>query len=536
MNDEASRRHSVESPRAQRAPDAPAPIARTTREEATVSNGNHTTDCSAFRVRCPHCRNTVASTGDASLGEIDCGVCGGRFSLVQNDETLSYSIGPGQVVGNFELIEAVGRGQYGTVWKARDRELDRLVALKLPRKSQLDPEEAERVLREARAAAQTRHPNIIRVHEVGREEDRLYIVTDFIDGASLADILSARRPSSNESARLLLKTTEALHAAHEAGVVHRDVKPGNIMVDGNGAPYVTDFGLARRELGEVTVTIDGQLLGTPAYMSPEQARGEGHRADRRSDIFSLGVILYELLTGEKPFRGTAQAVRLQILRDDPVPVRKLNALVPRDLETICAKCLEKDPNKRYQTAGELAHDLRRFLDGRPIEARPVGTLGRIWRWYARHPEAATYTAGGAAVFMASVMLCWGFLGLITLPLFGFPSEALVTVLLETVALVLFFDLPLLWAGIQTLNQRLRGIVIGLALSITGLALSILGLAVPDIYDPEIFGSLVARMPFFHFLIVLFSMSALLHAVALYGYQHRVVASETGFSTGGLGSQ
>ena len=284
------------------------------------------------------------------------------------------------MIGHFELLDQIGVGGHGTVWKAKDNELDRIVAIKIPRRQSVSVESEQQFLREARAAAQLNHPGIVTIHEVGRDDDRLYIVSDFVDGVDLSEWLSAKRMTFQEAVRFCGLVADALEHAHQKGVVHRDLKPGNIMLGENNAPLVMDFGLAKQDVGEVTMTMDGRIIGTPAYMSPEQARGEGHRVDRRADIYSLGVILYELLTGEWPFRGVAKMLIQQVISDEPISPRRLVGAIPKDLETIVMKCLEKSPDSRYQTAAELKADLNAWLAHEPIKARPVGTVGKLKRW------------------------------------------------------------------------------------------------------------------------------------------------------------
>lgn len=361
-----------------------------------------------LRIRCPHCRNTIDTTTDSDLNDLFCSGCGSRFNLVETGVTQTRALRGVTTIGHFDLLEELGSGAFGSVWKARDNELDRAVAIKIPHKGQLNPTEAEQFFREARAAAQLRHPNIVAVHEVGRDENQFYIVSDVIRGISLAERLNQIREkqkdpmSFREIAELCVTLADALHHAHESGVIHRDLKPGNILLDFESKPYVTDFGLAKRDVGEVTMTIDGKVLGTPAYMSPEQARGDAHHVDRRADIYSLGVIVYELLTGKLPFEGNTRLMIFQVLHDEPRHPRKLNDHIPPDLAIIALKAMSKEPEKRYKTSRELSDDLTRWLNNEPIKARPVGRLERASRWCRRRPLVAALS-GLVFVLLAALL-------------------------------------------------------------------------------------------------------------------------------------
>jgi serine/threonine protein kinase len=305
-------------------------------------------------------------------------------------------------LGKFELQSQLGVGSFGYVFRALDLELDRTVAIKVQRAGSLSgEEEVDRFVREARSVAQLKHPSIVSLYEASHTEDGVYfLVYELVEGATLENWLKRRRATFREAASQVAQIAEALHYAHEHGVVHRDVKPSNILLDGEGQPHIMDFGLAKRDTGEVNETPDGQVMGTPAYMSPEQARGESDNIGARSDVYSLGVILYEMLTGERPFQGNRRMLLLQVLEDEPRAPRTLHDKIPRDLETICLKAMAKSPARRYETAGEFAQDLRRFLNGEPILARSVGRLEQLGRWCRRYPLAAglllTITLGSAA--------------------------------------------------------------------------------------------------------------------------------------------
>jgi tRNA A-37 threonylcarbamoyl transferase component Bud32 len=354
---------------------------------------------------CPHCQSLIELVRLDAAQEVVCPACGSTFRLEQGS-TAPWPPGDGhRMLGRFELIGTVGTGAFGTVYKARDPRLDRTVAIKVPRAGNLPADEdRDRFRREARSVAQLSHPAIVPVHEVGEHEGLPFLVSEFVEGVTLSDLLTAHRPAPREAARLVAAVAEALQYAHEHGIVHRDIKPSNILLDAQGQPHVMDVGLAKREAGEVTMTLDGQVLGTPAYMSPEQARGESHRVDGRSDIYSLGVILYQLLAGELPFRGNSRMLLHQVLHDEPRPPRSLNDRIPRDLETVCLKAMAKEPSRRYPSARDLAEDLGRFLSEQPVRARPVGRTERLWRWCRRNPSLAGVSALAAAALVAASLI------------------------------------------------------------------------------------------------------------------------------------
>lgn len=309
-------------------------------------------------------------------------------------------------LGRYVLLEEIGSGSFGTIHKAFDSELRRTVALKVPHRAGLTD---ARFLREARSAAALRHPGIVAVYDAGREDGVWYLVSEFVAGQTLAQRLKAGRPNFRQSAQWIADLADALAHAHRHGVIHRDVKPSNILLDAEGQLRLTDFGLARRDVADGTATEEGQILGTPAYMAPEQARGEVSRIDARTDVYSLGTVLYELLTGELPFRGNNRMLLRQVLEEEPRPPRRVNDEVPRDLETVCLKAMAKDPADRYVGAAEFADDLRRFLQGQPVRARPVGPPGRLFRWGRRRPALAGLSAAlllVAAAGFAGVFWQW----------------------------------------------------------------------------------------------------------------------------------
>jgi serine/threonine protein kinase len=310
-------------------------------------------------------------------------------------------------VGNYEILEEIGRGGMGVIYRARQRHSRRIVAVKRMVSYHADSRETlERFRREAEAAASLDHPNILPIYEVGQGEDGLpFFSMKYASGGSLQNAGSAFRNDARECVRLMAKVARAVQYAHEHGVLHRDLKPGNILLDARGEPFVTDFGLAKWLDTGTDLTRTLTIFGTPGYIAPEQAKGPAANLAPTADVYSLGAIAFNLFTGRPPFIGEhALAVVQQASETSAPKLRSLAPAVDRELETICARCLEREPQVRYRSAADLAADLERWLEGRPIVARRVSPPARLWRWSKRNPKLAAATAAALCFAMAAAAL------------------------------------------------------------------------------------------------------------------------------------
>lgn len=365
------------------------------------------------RDRCPSCGTALAAGAsprlcqpcllrlalEATVGDEDEALDDGNGETASKIGSTELPAAPGRFA-DYELIEPIGRGAMGVVFKARQLSLDRLVALKvLDIAGPLPPDAARRFRAEASAAAALRHPSIVTIHEVGVRDGRHYLAMDLVEGPTLAELVARQPLAAERAARLLASVADAVQRAHEHGILHRDLKPSNILVDAADQPRVADFGLAKRMHADADLTIPGQVMGSPNFMSPEQARGE--KLGPASDVHALGAVLYHCLAGRPPFSGQSIPDTLHhVASGEAAPLRMVVAGVPRDLETIAHKCLEKDPAKRYPDARSLAEDLRRFLRREPILARPISSPERLWRWCRRHPAIAGLSALTALLLLA----------------------------------------------------------------------------------------------------------------------------------------
>jgi serine/threonine protein kinase len=313
-------------------------------------------------------------------------------------------------IPGFEVQGRLGEGGMGTVFKARHLRLGRVVALKVIRDASRSERLRVRFQIEAESLASLSHPNIVQIFEVGEFEDHPYIALEFVDGGSLRERLRTRHPRPREAAELIATLARAMHAAHERGIVHRDLKPDNILLTADGTPKITDFGVAKRLVEDKARTATGVAIGTPAYMAPEQAAGDSNAITPLVDVFALGVILYEVLTGRIPFDApTAGSLLERLKREEPAPPSRIEANVPRDLEVICLKCLEKTPARRYSSAAALANDLDRFLRDEPIEARPASRYVRTVKWMRRNPTtAALIIASGLFLIVLAGLAAWSY--------------------------------------------------------------------------------------------------------------------------------
>jgi serine/threonine protein kinase/Tfp pilus assembly protein PilF len=311
-------------------------------------------------------------------------------------------------LGDYELLEEVGRGGQGVVFRARQKSLNRTVALKVISLGQwASKAHLKRFRLEAEAAARLEHPGIVPIHEVGERDGQCYFSMKFVEGGQLDEVVWRAPMSIRQAVELIVKVARIVHYAHEHGILHRDIKPGNILLDGKGEPHLTDFGLARLVESESNVTHTLEILGTPSYMAPEQAVGNNAAVSSPTDVYGLGAVLYQLLTGQPPFAGGTTYETIKLLLDtEPRQPRLLNPKIDRDLSTICVKCLEKDPKRRYSSALALAEDLERWLKHEPIEARRTGIFARGTKWVRRNPTSALLVACLVALAVAAGWIAW----------------------------------------------------------------------------------------------------------------------------------
>ena len=349
--------------------------------------------------------NPVAASPDGSSAEYPQRSNANPEPYVETTPRLAKMLGE---LGDYELLEEIGRGGQGVVFRARQKSLNRIVALKVIGLGQWATKaHLKRFRLEAEAAASLDHPCIVPIYEVGERDSHCYFSMKLIEGGQLDEVVKHTPISIRQAVELIAKVARTVSYAHEHGILHRDIKPGNILLDIKGKPHLTDFGLARLVESESTVTRTLEVLGTPSYMSPEQAAGSNNKLTSATDVYGLGAVLYQLLTGHPPFAGgtTYETIKL-LLETEPRAPRLWNPKVDRDLSTICLKCLEKDPKRRYPSAPALADDLERWLRHEPIQARRTGVVGRGKKWLQRNPNVAAMVALSLALIAAVGVIVW----------------------------------------------------------------------------------------------------------------------------------
>ena len=377
-------------------------------------SGTNRDQVAAHIASCPVCQKIIAGNlGTVALHDRETASAGAWKLLGETMDSAAPTVvtadqgatqSPNLNLPGYEVLEELGRGGMGVVYKARQVALDRLVAIKMIRSAAIaGANQLARFKTEAAALAQLQHSNIVQVFEIGQHQDMPYLSMEFVAGATLAHAIEAQPLTPQQAASMVEKLARAMFSAHQRGVLHRDLKPSNVLIAADGEPKITDFGLAKRVGSDSQLTVDHTVMGTPSYMPPEQALGRIAEIGPRSDVYSLGAILYELLTRRPPFRGTMPMETIQrVIHDEPLAPRTINPRIPRDLETICLKCLHKQPAQRFDTAADLADDLRRFQRNEPILARRVTLLERGWRWCLRNPALTGAMAVTCLVILAGI--------------------------------------------------------------------------------------------------------------------------------------
>jgi TolB-like protein len=378
-------------------------------------NENQAIESNATQLVCAQCGSRLSSTNGADKVCINCLL---RVVLDQDDvdpdttqgrfDELTGDNGAPIEFGDYELLEIIGRGSQGVVHRARQKSLNRVVALKVIALGHWATEpHVKRFRREAEAAARLNHPGIVPIYEVGERDGACYFSMRFVEGGQLDQVLKREPMSNRRAVELIAKVARTVYYAHEHGILHRDIKPGNILLDLKGEPHLTDFGLARLVESDSSVTHTLDVLGTPSYMAPEQAVGNNAAISSVTDVYGLGAVLYQLLTGQPPFAGGATYETIKLLLDtEPKKPRLLNPKIDRDLSTICLKCLEKDPKRRYSSALALAEDLERWLKHEPIHARHTGVFARGRKWVRRNPTSALLVGCLVALAAAAGWIVW----------------------------------------------------------------------------------------------------------------------------------